>query len=127
MAFYESTFIARQELSTQEVDKITEYFTKVINDNNGKIVKTEYWGLRSLAYTIKKGRKGHYVFFGLDAPGTLIKELERQLKLHEDVIRSLVVKVEAISEEASPVLNSNNNSGNNNSSYADRKGNDSNV
>jgi len=102
MSFYESTFITRQDLSAQDVEKITEYFTRVVSDHAGKVVKNEYWGLRSLAYKIKKNRRGHYVLLYLDAPADAINELERQFKLHEDVIRSLTVRVEEISQEPSP-------------------------
>lgn len=103
MSFYESTFITRQDLSPQDVDKITEYFTKVVNDHAGKVVKNEYWGLRSLAYKIKKNRRGHYVLLYLDAPADAVNELERQFKLHEDVMRSLTIRVDEISQEPSAV------------------------
>ena len=86
------------------LDKITEYFTKIVTDHAGKVVKSEYWGLRSLSYKIKKNRKGHYVLLGLDAPADAVNELERQFKLHEDVMRSLTVRVDEISKEASAVL-----------------------
>lgn len=103
MSFYESTFITRQDLSPQDVDKITEYFTKVVSEHAGKVVKSEYWGLRSLAYKIKKNRKGHYVLLYVDAPADAVNELERQFKLHEDVVRSLTIRVDEISNEPSAI------------------------
>ncbi len=102
MALYESTFIVRQDMSTQEVEKITENFTKIIGDNKGKVVKKEYWGLLSLAYKVKKSKKGHYVILFIEIPS--INELLRQYKLSEDVIRSLTVKVEEFPKEATPML-----------------------
>jgi small subunit ribosomal protein S6 len=104
MPLYESTFIVRQDISTQEVDKITENFSKVVNDFKGKVVKKEYWGLMSLAYKVKKSKKGHYVLMGIDSPVAAIDELNRLYKISEDVIRSLTVKVEEISKEPSPLF-----------------------
>lgn len=104
MPLYESTFIVRQDMSTQEVDKVIDLFSKVVNDNDGKVVKKEYWGLRSLAYKVNKSKKGHYVFFGLDAGVATINELERQFRLSEDVIRNLTIRVDEISKEASPLM-----------------------
>tara|TARA_B100001564_G_scaffold348443_1_gene350362 strand:+ start:240 stop:704 length:465 start_codon:yes stop_codon:yes gene_type:complete len=106
MSFYESTFVARQDVSAQEVEKITEKFSKVVDDHGGKVIKNEYWGLRSLAYKIKKNRKGHYVMLCLDAPADAVNELERQYKLSEDIIRNLTIKVDEISNEPSAPLRS---------------------
>lgn len=102
MALYESTFIVRQDMSAQEVEKITENFTKVIGETKGKLVKKEYWGLLNLAYKVKKSKKGHYVILFIDIP--CIKELQRQYKLSEDVIRSLTVKVESFPKDATPMM-----------------------
>ncbi len=107
MAFYESTFIARQDLSPQEVEKISEYFTKIVGEHNGKILKNEYWGLRNLAYKIKKNRKGHYVLLGVEGSVDTVNELNRQFKLHEDVIRSLTIRVDEIDQEPSVILTNN--------------------
>jgi small subunit ribosomal protein S6 len=104
MALYESTFIVRQDISAQEVDKIADIFSKVVNDNKGKVVKKEYWGLLNLAYKVNKNKKGHYIFLGVDAPSAAIDELTRQYKLNEDVIRNLTIKVDEISKEASPLF-----------------------
>lgn len=104
MAFYESTFIVRQDVSTQEVEKITENFSKIVSDNKGKVVKKEYWGLQNLAYKVRKNKKGHYIALYLDIANT--DELTRQYKLSEDVIRSLTVKVDNISKDPSPMMKS---------------------
>lgn len=98
MAFYETTFIARRDISTQDVTKLTEQFTGIIAAGGGKVTKTEYWGLRNLAYKVKKNKKGHYVMLGHDAPAAALKELERNMGLNEDVIRTLTVRVEALEE-----------------------------
>ena len=104
MPLYENTLIVRQDMSSQEVEKITESFTKIVNDNKGKIVKKEYWGLCNLAYKVNKNKKGHYVFLGVDAESSAIDELQRQLKLSEDVIRNLTVRVDEISKDPSPLM-----------------------
>ncbi|MDF2965732.1 MAG: ribosomal protein [Rickettsiaceae bacterium] len=104
MAFYESTFIIRQDVSSADVDKITEDFVKIITDHGGNLVKNEYWGLRTLAYEISKNKKGHYVMLGIEASAEAIRELERKMKLNENVIRFLTINVEEVSKEPSPIL-----------------------
>lgn len=104
MAFYESVFIARQDLSTQQVEALTEQMTGVVTNNGAKVAKTEQWGLRSLAYRIKKNRKGHYVQLTIDGASAAVQELERQLGLSEDVLRSLTVRIEELDMEPSAVL-----------------------
>jgi len=104
MAFYESVFIARQDLSTQQVEALTEQMAGVVAGHGGKIAKTEQWGLRSLAYRIKKNRKGHYTQLTIDGPAAAVQELERQLGLNEDVLRSLTLRIEAIDMEPSSIL-----------------------
>jgi small subunit ribosomal protein S6 len=108
MALYESTFIARPDISQADVERLTKDFSTIVEEQGGKVVKKEYWGLRSMAYQINKNRKGHYVFFGIEASGPAVKELERKYGLNEDVIRSLTVRVEEISKEPSPVLSASN-------------------
>ncbi len=81
MPMYEHVFLARQDLANAQVDAMSEAFTKIITDGNGRVAKNEYWGLRSLAYRIKKNRKAHYVMFNIDAPAPAIAELERQVGL----------------------------------------------
>lgn len=107
MALYEIVYIARQEISENDVEKITEELTKLIQKDGGKILKTEYWGLRSFAYEIKKAKKGHYTLIGVEAPADAIKELERNMRLHENIVRSLTVRVEKISREPSAIMQNN--------------------
>ena len=100
MALYEHVFLARQDLAQAQVDALAANATEIIEKNGGKVVKTETWGLRSLAYKIAKNRKAHYVLLELDAPGAVVAELERQTQINEDVIRYMTVKVDA--HEAGP-------------------------
>ena len=94
MPLYEHVFLARQDLAQAQVDALAENATKIVEDNGGKVVKTETWGLRSLAYRIAKNRKAHYVMLNLDAPAPAVAELERQSNINEDVIRFLTIKVD---------------------------------
>jgi small subunit ribosomal protein S6 len=95
MALYEHVFLARQDLAQAQVDQLAEAATKIIEDNQGKVVKTETWGLRNLAYRIAKNRKAHYVMLDIDAPPQAVAELERQTAINEDVIRYMTVRVDA--------------------------------
>lgn len=104
MPLYECVFIARNDITQQQVEAIAEQVAGLITEGGGEVKKREYWGLRGLAYKIKKNRKGHYMLLGIDAPGTALPEVERQLGLNEDVLRSLMIKVEAIDEAPSAVL-----------------------
>ncbi len=94
MPLYEHVFLARQDLAQAQVDALAENATKIIEDNKGKVTKTESWGLRSLAYKIAKNRKAHYVMLEIDAPAGVVAELERQTQINEDVIRYMTVKVD---------------------------------
>lgn len=94
MALYEHVFLARQDLSQAQVDALAENATKIIEENKGKVVKTETWGLRTLTYKIQKNRKAHFVMLDIDAAGDTIAELERQARMNEDVIRYMTVRVE---------------------------------
>ena len=94
MPMYEHVFLARQDLSQSQVDALAQEATKIVEDNEGKVVLTETWGLRTLAYKIQKNRKAHYVMLRLDAPGPVIAELERQTRINEDVLRFLTIRVE---------------------------------
>ena len=96
MALYEHVFLARQDLAQAQVDALAETATKIIEAGKGKVVKTEAWGLRSLAYKIAKNRKAHYVMLEIDAPGAVVAELERQTQINEDVIRYMTVKVDEL-------------------------------
>ena len=98
MPLYEHVFLARQDLAQAQVDALAENATNIITENGGKVVKTETWGLRSLAYRIAKNRKAHYVMLEIDAPGDVVAELERQTQINEDVIRFMTVKVDGHEE-----------------------------
>lgn len=100
MPLYEHVFLARQDLAQGQVDALAEAATKIITDNGGKVVKTETWGLRNLAYRIAKNRKAHYVLLDFEAPPQVVAELERQTQINEDVIRYMTLKVDA--HEAGP-------------------------
>jgi small subunit ribosomal protein S6 len=104
MAFYEHVFIARPEISPQQVDALVEDITKTIKELGGHPGKTEYWGLRNLTYRIRKNRKGHYALINMDIPTSAIAELERRLKINEDVMRFKTIRVEELDEEPSPIL-----------------------
>ena len=95
MPLYEHVFLARQDLAQAQVDALAENATKIIADNGGKVVKTETWGLRGLAYRIAKNRKAHYVMLDIDAPAPAMAELERQTGINEDVILYMTIRVDA--------------------------------
>src|SRR3954469_6284280 len=107
MPLYEHVFLARQDLAQAQVDALAENATKIITDNGGTVVKTETWGLRSLAYRIAKNRKAHYVLLDVDAPAGVVAELERQTQINEDVIRYMTVKVDAHEEGPSAMMRRN--------------------
>jgi small subunit ribosomal protein S6 len=94
MPLYEHVFLARQDLAQAQVDALAENATKIIADNGGKVVKTETWGLRGLAYRIAKNRKAHYVMLDIDAPAPALAELERQTGINEDIIRFMTIRVD---------------------------------
>ena len=104
MAYYESVFIARPDITTVQVEAISDSFKAIIAENGGSATKDEYWGLRSLAYKIKKNRKGHYVMLNLDAPASAIRELERNMRINEDIIRFMTIKVDTLDEEPSVMM-----------------------
>ena len=104
MALYEHVVVTRPDISPQQVDALVEDITKIVTERNGKVGRTEYWGLRNLAYPIRKSRKAHYSLLNIDAPGDVISEIERRHRINEDVLRYLSVRVEAFSEEPSPVI-----------------------
>jgi small subunit ribosomal protein S6 len=101
MALYEHMLIARQDISAQQVDALATHLKTIIETEGGKVEKQEYWGLRSLAYRIKKNRKGHYVLLNINAPSNAIVELERQIKINEDVLRFMSVRVDAFEQSNS--------------------------
>jgi small subunit ribosomal protein S6 len=104
LPYYESVFIARQDISAPQVEALTDNFVKAIEDNGGKVAKQEYWGLKNLSYRIKKNRKGHYVLFNIDGPSDSIEEMERQMRLHEDILRYLTIRVDELEEGPSAMM-----------------------
>jgi len=98
MPLYEHVFISRQDLSTAQAESLIEHFSTVLADNDGKVVDHEYWGVKTMAYKINKNRKGHYAFLRTDAPATAVQEMERLMRLHDDVMRVLTIKVDAHAE-----------------------------
>lgn len=107
MPLYEHVFLARQDLAQAQVDTLAEEATKIIESNEGKVTKTETWGLKSLAYPIQKNRKAHYVMLHVDGPGTVVEELERQTRINEDVIRYMTVRVDEHEEGPSAMMRKN--------------------
>jgi small subunit ribosomal protein S6 len=93
MPFYEHVFISRQDLSNVQAEGLAEHFSKILTDNGGKIIDSEYWGLKTMAYKIKKNRKGHYSFFKSDSPASAVYEMERLMGINEDILRVLTIKV----------------------------------
>jgi small subunit ribosomal protein S6 len=106
MPFYENVFIARQDISATQAEALTEQFAALIAEQGGKVTKKESWGLRNIAYRIKKNRKGHYTLLNIEAPPAAIVEMERQMRINEDVLRYLTVRVDALEEGPSAMLQS---------------------
>jgi small subunit ribosomal protein S6 len=106
MPLYESTFIARPDISSQQVDGLAEQFRETLTEAGGEVAKTEYWGLRSLAYRIKKNRKGHYYFMNIAAPPEAISAMEHTMRINEDVIRYLTVRVDEHDPNPAPLTQS---------------------
>jgi small subunit ribosomal protein S6 len=105
MPLYESTFIARQDLSKQDVTKLAENFSAIIEQGGGKVIKNEYWGLKSLAYKINKSRRGHYNMLGIDASAEALKEMERNMRINENIVRVLTVRVDELDTAPSAMMN----------------------
>ena len=104
MALYEHVFIARQDISSAQAEGLVEHFSQILADNGGQVKDTEYWGLRTLAYRINKNRKGHYAYLRTDSPANAVQEMERLMRLHEDVMRILTVRVDEHEEGPSAVI-----------------------
>ena len=104
MPLYENVFIARQDISGAQADALADQFTQLIAEHGGEVKKRESWGLRNLAYRMNKNRKGHYVLFNIDAPAPAIAELERTMRINEDVLRYLTIRVDALEEGPSPIM-----------------------
>jgi small subunit ribosomal protein S6 len=104
MALYEHVFLARQDVSAQQVEAMTETYKAVIESKGGAVTKVEYWGVKTLAYRIKKNRKAHYALFNLDAPAAAVAEMERQMAINEDVLRFMTIRVDELEEGPSAML-----------------------
>lgn len=107
MPLYEHVFLARQDLSQAQVDALAAGATQIVENNGGKVVKTETWGLKTLAYKIDRNRKAHFVLLNIEGPGSLVAELERQNRINEDIIRWLTVAVEKHEEGPSVMMRKN--------------------
>ena len=104
MALYEHVFMARQDISAQQVETLTEQFKKIVTGLGGAVDKAEYWGVKSLAYRIKKNRKAHFTLLNINAPHAAIAEMERQMGINEDILRFLTLRVEALEEGPSAMM-----------------------
>ncbi|WP_068312387.1 30S ribosomal protein S6 [Polycladidibacter hongkongensis] len=104
MALYEHVVLARQDISTQQVEALVEQFKTVLEENGGKVSKIEPWGLRTLTYRINKNRKAHYVLINIDAPAAAVAEMERQMRLNEDILRFMTIRVEELDENPSAMM-----------------------
>ncbi|MAV17994.1 MAG: 30S ribosomal protein S6, partial [Alphaproteobacteria bacterium TMED110] len=123
----EHVFICRQDISQQQVETLTENLTAILTEQGGSIEKTEYWGLRSLAYRVKKNRKGHYSLLNITADHTAISEMERQMSLNDDILRFMTIRVEEHDEETSAPLSSKNKDERKRRDYNDNEGSSSNA
>ena len=108
MSLYEHVFICRQDISQQQVESLTENLTAILSEQGGSVEKTEYWGLRSLAYRVKKNRKGHYSLLNITADHSAISEMERQMSLNDDILRFMTIRVDEHDTEPSAPLSSKN-------------------
>jgi small subunit ribosomal protein S6 len=104
LALYETVFIVRPDVSAQHVDGMAGNFAAIVGEGGGSVSKTENWGLRSLAYRVKKNRKGHYVLLNIDAPAAAISEMERNMRIDEDIVRYLTVRVDELEDGPSIVM-----------------------
>ena len=104
MPLYEHVMIARQDLSNAQAEGLVEHFGTVLSDNGGNVVESEYWGVKTMAYKINKNRKGHYAFVKSDSPSPAVQEMERLMRLHDDVMRVMTIKVDAHEEGPSAVI-----------------------
>lgn len=122
MSLYETVFIARQDVSAKQVEDYAAAFSKIVNDNGGETKKTESWGLRTLAYKINKNKKGHYTLFHFDAPHKAIAEMERNMKMNEDVLRYMTVRIDELPEGPSAILKQSDDSDEDRGFGGDREG-----
>jgi len=106
MPLYESVFIARQDIPAQEVETLTERLEGIVAEQGGTVARREYWGLKNLAYRIKKNRKGHFTLLHLDSPAAAVQELERNMRISEDVLRYMTVRLDALPEGPTVMMQS---------------------
>jgi small subunit ribosomal protein S6 len=104
MALYEHIFLARQDVSAQQVEELTNQFTEVLTGGGGKVTKAEYWGVKTLSYRIRKNRKAHYSLLNIDAPHAAVAEMERQMRINEDILRFMTIRVDALEEGPSAMM-----------------------
>jgi small subunit ribosomal protein S6 len=104
MPLYEHIFMARQDVTPQQVEAMVDQYKGVIEQNGGAIEKTEMWGVKSLAYRIKKNRKAHFTMFNLNAPAPAVAEMERQMRINEDILRFMTIRVEELETEPSVMM-----------------------
>jgi len=104
MPLYETVFIARQDIPAQEAEELGEKFSNIVGDNGGAVERREYWGLRNLAYRIKKNRKGHYTMLHIDAPALAVAEMERNMRIDEDILRYLTIRADEFDEGPSVMM-----------------------
>jgi small subunit ribosomal protein S6 len=104
MALYEHVYLARQDVSAQQVETMTEQFKTIIESMGGKVAKVEYWGVKSLAYRINKNRKAHFSLINLDAPAAAVAEMERQMRINENVLRFMTIRMEALEDGPSAMM-----------------------
>ena len=107
MALYEHVFLARQDLSQSQVDQLAATATEIVENNEGKVTKTETWGLKHLAYKMDRNRKAHFVLLNIEGPGSVVAELERQTRINEDVIRYMTIRVDEHEEGPSAMMRKN--------------------
>ncbi len=106
MSLYEHVFISRQDLSTPQAESLADHFSNILTENGSQIINHEYWGLKTMAYKINKNRKGHYVLLRSDSPPKAVQEMERLMRLHEDVMRVMTIKVKSHEVGLSAVMQS---------------------
>ena len=106
MPLYENVFLVRPDVSASQVEALAKEFSTIIEEGGGSVPKVEHWGLRTLAYRVKKNRKAHYVLMNLDTPAGALHEMERNMRIHEDVMRHLTIRMEELEEEQSVIMQS---------------------
>jgi small subunit ribosomal protein S6 len=104
MALYEHIYLARQDVSQQQVEDLTTQLTEILSTNGGKVAKSEYWGLKGLSYRIRKNRKAHYTLLNIDASPAAVAEMERQMRINEDILRFMTVRVDELEEGPSAMM-----------------------